>query len=127
VARAVNHQAERKGRLFADRYHARALSTPRACSLAVRYVLLNARKHAHARRDAVPHGFVDPCSSAAWFAGFAWPSRLVFGGLPSRVEFSRATGLDAPVVAPRVWLLRQGLKRAGPFDVDDVPSARPGA
>jgi hypothetical protein len=127
VARAVNHQVERKGRLFADRYHARALKTPRACFLAVRYVLLNARKHAQAlSRGAVPHGFVDPCSSAAWFSGFARPSRLVFGAVPCRVDFARATGMDAPVVAPRVWLLCQGLKRAGPFDVDDVPQSRHG-
>ena len=41
LARAVNRQLERKGRLFADRYHARALTTPRAVKFALRYVLSN--------------------------------------------------------------------------------------
>src|SRR6185436_20350779 len=43
IARAVNRQLDRTGRLFADRYHARALTTPRAVKFALRYVLLNAR------------------------------------------------------------------------------------
>ncbi len=120
VARAVNYRVGRKGRLFADRYHARALKTPRACSLALRYVILNARKHL--RAPAAPRGFVDPCSSGPWFAGFARPRELVFGAERCRAAFLRATGLSAPVVAPRIWLLGAGLKRAAPFDVDDVPS-----
>jgi putative transposase len=36
VARVVNREFERKGRLFADRYHARALKTPREVRLALR-------------------------------------------------------------------------------------------
>jgi REP element-mobilizing transposase RayT len=48
IARAVNRQLGRTGRLFADRYHARALKTPRTVRLALRYVLLNFRKHARA-------------------------------------------------------------------------------
>jgi len=141
VARAVNRQVERKGRVFADRYHARALKTPRACSIALRYVLLNVRKHAlrkgmgkhvgapgaphvpGAAHDTVPSGFVDPCSSAAWFAGFAPPRELVFGAAQSRAAFARSARGVAPVVAPRTWLLRIGLARAAPFDVDDAPGA----
>jgi hypothetical protein len=64
------------------------LTTPRAARFALRYVLLNVRKHEGRARDdtgrgaradggrgerAVPFGFVDPCSSAAWFEGFARP------------------------------------------------------
>jgi hypothetical protein len=44
IARAVNRVLQRTGRLFADRYHVRALTSPRAVKFAVRYVLLNARK-----------------------------------------------------------------------------------
>jgi REP element-mobilizing transposase RayT len=121
VARAVNGQLLRKGRVFAERYHARALKTPRACSFALRYVLLNARKHEKGAR-AVPAGFVDPCSSSAWFAGFARPRQLAFGAAQCRTQFVRATGMQAPVVVPSVWLLRSGLKRAGPFDVDEWPA-----
>ena len=36
VARAVNRRLQRTGRLFADRYHARALKTPRAAHFALR-------------------------------------------------------------------------------------------
>lgn len=124
VARTVNRRIDRKGRVFADRYHARALRTPRACALALRYVLLNARKHAlqGAGVSAAPHaGFVDACSSAPWFARFERPRELAFGAAQCRAEFLRATGLVAPVVEPRVWLLRAGLTRTRPFDVDEVP------
>ena len=55
LARAVNRTLARRGRLFADRYHSRALKTPRAVHFAVRYVLLNARKHG----AAVASGFID--------------------------------------------------------------------
>jgi REP element-mobilizing transposase RayT len=118
VARAVNRRLQRSGKLFRDRYHARALKTPRTARLALRYVLLNARKHTR----AVPCGFVDPCSSAPWFPGFARPDTLTFGARAARAECRRHCDSTAPpVVAPRSWLLRVGLQRAGPIDVDDTP------
>jgi REP element-mobilizing transposase RayT len=52
LARAVNAQVGRKGKLFADRYHARTLKTPRTVRLALRYVLLNVRKHAGAPKGS---------------------------------------------------------------------------
>jgi len=70
----------------------------------------------------VPAGFVDPCSSAAWFARFARPRELVFGAAQSRAAFASSARGEAPVVAPRTWLLRVGLARAAPFDVDDAPA-----
>src|SRR5687768_17017688 len=123
VARAVNAQLTRRGPVFADRYHARSLKTPRAVRFALRYVLLNARKHEARSAQAVSVGFVDPCSSAAWFEGFARPLELAFGAAQCRADFGRS-GLreEAPVVAPRTWLLRMGYRRAGPFDVDDAPA-----
>ena len=150
VALAVNRQLQRKGRLFADRYHARALKTPREAGFALRYVLLNARKHAartpkgsagalRRRKSAVvapsgagrsrkvdlgvPWGWVDGCSSAAWFRDFVRPDELAFGARQCRQEFARRhPSLDAPVIAPETWLLRSGYQRAGPFDVDDSPA-----
>jgi REP element-mobilizing transposase RayT len=120
VAKAVNRPLHRHGKVFADRYHSRALKTPRAARWALRYVLLNVRKH---EPRAVPFGFVDACSSAAWFDGFARPAELVFGARECREQFRIRHGLDAPVVAARTWLLTVGQCRAPPFDVDDVPSA----
>jgi REP element-mobilizing transposase RayT len=130
VARAANGELGRKGRVFADRYHARALTTPRAVRFALRYVLLNIRKHeARQGAQAVPPGFVDPCSSAAWFEGWVRPPELAFGTAQSRSAFAQSRadfvrgGLtpSAPVVAARTWLLRVGYRRAGPFDPDAVP------
>lgn len=141
VARAANGELGRKGRVFADRYHARALTTPRAVHFALRYVLLNVRKHevrkhegrrhdARQAAHAVPPGFVDPCSSAPWFEGFARPRGLAFGAAQARHAFAQSRadfvrgGLarEAPVVAARTWLLRVGYRRAGPFDVDAAPA-----
>jgi REP element-mobilizing transposase RayT len=120
LARALNRRLERSGSLFADRYHARALKTPRSVQLALRYVLLNARKHA---RASMPPGFVDARSSAPWFDGFCRPSELVFGARAAREEWAWQSGaLDAPVVAARSWLLRVGYQRAGPIDCDDAPA-----
>jgi hypothetical protein len=119
VARAVNRAVRRRGSLFADRYHARALTSPRTVRMALRYVLLNARKHG---RSQLAHGFVDECSSAAWFGAFARPAALAFGAQQCRARFAQLLPeLDAPIVQPHSWLLRVGFLRAGPFDVDDVP------
>jgi REP element-mobilizing transposase RayT len=140
VARAVNRQLQRKGRFFADRYHARALKTPREVRFALRYVLLNARKHARIRHqsaqatgfhglplaagaDGIPNGFVDSCSSAPWFGGFDRPEGLAFGARAARSEWLRTSGCsEPPVVPPGCWLLCSGQQRAGPIDVDDAPA-----
>jgi len=121
VARAINRHLHRSGKVFADRYHARALKTPRAARWALRYVLLNARKHERGA-GAVPFGFVDTCSSAAWFDGFARPPELVFGARECRKEFRLRHALDSPVVGARTWLLTAGQRRLAPFDIDDAPS-----
>jgi REP element-mobilizing transposase RayT len=83
LARALNRVAKRRGKVFSDRYHSRALATRREVTNALRYVLQNFRHHL--RQDIAPRE-ADPCSSAAW---------LVLPLPP-----------DAPVVAPRTWLLR---------------------
>jgi len=59
VARAVNCALGRCGAVWGDRYHARALTSPRAVRHAIAYVLLNRRKHCAGERG------LDPCSSAA--------------------------------------------------------------
>ena len=116
VAKSVNRRLGRHGSVFADRYHARALKTPREARLALRYVLLNARKHERGERR-IPAGFVDGCSSAPWFDGWSRPRELAF------VASARVS--EAPVVEPRTWLLRVGFRRAGPLDPDDAPGHRP--
>lgn len=128
VARAINRGLERRGRVFADRYHPRALKTPRAVHFALRYVLLNARKHQRdqAREDlslsaeSVAPGFVDTRSSAPWFTGFRRPIELAFGAARARARWRACSELEAPVVPAQTWLLR---RRSQGFDVDDTPVA----
>src|SRR6185369_3488108 len=45
VAKAINRVLGRRGRVWGDRYHARALATPREVRNALVYVLANWRKH----------------------------------------------------------------------------------
>jgi hypothetical protein len=66
LARAVNRVFRRSGPVLADRYHVRALKTPREVRNALRYVLLNARHHA----SRLMGGVFDPASSARWFDGW---------------------------------------------------------
>jgi hypothetical protein len=54
-------------RVKCDRYHSRLLPTPKEVRNALRYVLLNARRHAaKARVTPVTAVRLDPASSARW-------------------------------------------------------------
>jgi putative transposase len=86
--------AERKGPVWADRYHAHELTSPHETRRAIVYVLFNFKKHRPADRARI-----DPCSSALWFGGFREP-------LPRVVESS-------PVQRPTTWLARVGWQKAG--------------
>jgi hypothetical protein len=72
IARYVNELLGRKGRLWADRWFGRELTTARDVRVALVYVLANFRKHARKR----PVRGIDPFSSGAWFDGFrGWHPR----------------------------------------------------
>ncbi|MBK7402930.1 MAG: hypothetical protein IPJ34_43570 [Myxococcales bacterium] len=104
LARAVNRALGRRGRVLGDRFHTRALRTPREVRFALIYVLQNFRKHSRLAATRL-----DPCSSAPWFDGFRELAPL---------------GLErAPVHAPRTWLARVGWRRHGLVSVNDVPVA----
>ncbi len=101
VAKSVNRLLGRRGAVWADRYHARDLTSPRAVRNALRYVLQNHRKHVHDCGQRL-----DPCSSALWFTG--WKDRVT-------------TTFSAPVVTARTWLARWGWRRHGLLDPCEVP------
>lgn len=105
LARAVNRVFRRRGPVLEDRYHLRVLRTPREVSAALRYVLLNDRRHA--RRPLPGRVCVDPASSARWFEGW-------------RVRVPRARD-PAPVARAHTWLLRTGWRRVGRLHPADVP------
>jgi REP-associated tyrosine transposase len=110
IARLLNGGLGRTGQVFADRYHARPLRTPREVRRALAYVLLQARRHAAQRRTGMTT-VLDACSSGAWFDGW-----------------SRGRKRDGPLVetvAPRTWLLAVGWRRHGLVDPAEVPGAPP--
>jgi hypothetical protein len=108
LALAVNRVLGRKGKVVGDRYHARALTTPRQARTSMVYVLLNFRKHLGAP------ACIDPRSSGPHFWGW------------QRVPEARDA---APATAqPSTWMARTGWRRAGgPLRVEEHPagSARP--
>ncbi len=118
IARAVNRVAARKGRVLADRYHLRLLPTPREVRNALRYVLLNARRHA-AEASAKLSGAVrlDPASSARWFDGWK-REKLEREVVRNGVEDA---DIERPVSRARTWLLTVGWRRHGLLDPADVP------
>jgi hypothetical protein len=118
LARRINRLVFRRGQLFADRWHGRALTTPRAVRHALVYVLGNFRKHT---RSA---GSLDAYSSAPYFTGFA--------ELSDRRNatdcHARASPVEpSPVEPARSWLLATGWQRYGYISLRETPRThRPG-
>src|SRR2546426_2601580 len=101
VARAVNRALGRSGAVWGDRYHARALTSPRAVRNAIVYVLMNRWKHCGEERG------LNRCSSALWFNGW----RDAVATVPA----------VAPVVRARTWLAAVGWRRHGLLGCDERP------
>ncbi len=117
LARAVNRVARRTGRVLADRYHHRLLPTPRQVRNALRYVLLNARRHvAEAGGKLSGAVRVDPASSGRWFDGWKRETRK-----DARREAPSAESQRPAVARARTWLLRVGWRRHGLLDPTEVP------
>ena len=106
VARRINGALGRKGAVWGDRYHARALKTPREVHDGIVYVLFNFKKHRAADRQRI-----DACSSAPWFDGFRDP-------LPRVLD-------PPPTWEPRTWLARTGWRRHGLIRFDEAPQPSP--
>lgn len=107
IARRLNQRLGRKGKLWSERYHRRDLRTPTETRNVLRYVLLNAQKHARVIGD---RNFADPSSSAATFDGFRTRPVTFDDENPwARVE-------------PRTWLLGVGWRRYGLLDPAEPPA-----
>ena len=127
VARAVNQLVGRRGKVWADRFFSRPLTSPRAVRNALAYVLNNFRHHAGraasaanvSRAGGAP--LIDPFSSAPYFTGF----RELRGHAPCDLPATRVLPLvphgvsppeqhtDIPVVGAKTWLAKDGWQRAG--------------
>ena len=103
IAKRLNALWKRAGKLFADRYHAHVLRSPREVRHALSYVLNNAAKHG----VAVAIGRPDPFSSGRWFDGWR----------------GRASALDSPpspLSRAKTWLLSVGWSLHGPIEIAGV-------
>lgn len=109
LARRLNRATGRRGTFFAERYHTRALRTPIEVRHALNYVLRNHQHHLARRGIEVNWFWIDPCSSAPWFRGWA---RARYAHDPL-VRALRATA--PPTAPPTTWLLAQGWLRHGPL------------
>ena len=110
VAKGLNRLWQRKGRVFADRYHARILRTPREVRNALCYVLNNARRHARRLGKAL----LDPFSSGFWFNGWKETRGREPPGVPGAKE-------DPPLARATTWLLTKGWRRRGLIGMGEVP------
>jgi hypothetical protein len=112
IAKGLNRVLGRRGRVFAERFHAHILRTPKEVHRALAYVLNNWRKHAaqHGRRYAKT--LIDLLSSAASFTG--WRKE------PRCGEEDRRRALET-TAAPRTWLLREGWRTWGLIDPGAIP------
>ena len=105
LAKGLNRMMGRRGKVFADRFHAHVLETPAEVRSALAYVLLNHRGHLARIGAPAPVG-LDRFSSATTFDG--WRGRA---------------SPDPPHVTwpPSTWLLRTGWKRHGLVCLDELP------
>lgn len=110
-ARRLNKLLGRSGVVWADRYHREDLETPRQVRNALRYVLLNYRKHGF---RTFGDGAYDTYSSSATFDGWSEPP-------PPDLAFD-----DDPfdTAHPRTWLLSTGWRRHGLLDLRDTPGIK---
>ncbi len=102
IVKRMNKLWERRGAVFADRYHMRILGSPKEVRNALRYVIQNAKHH------GVEVGDIDPYSSGPWFTGWL-----------DQQPFSR----PGPMARARTWLLRWGWQTiSGPLSVTCRPA-----
>lgn len=101
MARALNRMMDRKGAVFADRYHVHVLRNPREVRNAIGYVLRNAAKHYGLRG-------IDPYSSGVWFDGWRNSPRTMLETMAGTTS-----GVPPPTSAAESWLLRTGWKVHG--------------
>jgi len=104
----------RHGPVFGDRFHARALKTPREVKRALAYVFGNFRKHVAGARALV--GVLDGCSSARWFDGWSQLDAAF-----RAIWLSRCANTGPPVAPARTWLLRVGFRKHGLIHPDAAP------
>jgi REP element-mobilizing transposase RayT len=139
---AIRRVAGHRGPIWADRYHARELRSPREYRNCLAYVLNNWKKHVRGASD------MDPCSSAAWFPGWSDLAKSCWDGWASAQPgvtepwkaqgppvFPRLSAREAdtmplcPVVPATTWLATEGWRTRsglGPIKLGECPAGADG-
>jgi REP element-mobilizing transposase RayT len=118
AARHINRALGSRGCVFRDRYHAKALTSPRQVRACVAYVLNNWRRHGE---DRGRRWTLDPFSSGILFHGWKQLERV-------QRPYRAPPGYAVLVVwLPRTWLLSKAWRRHGLIDAYEVPADRAGA
>ena len=113
IAKRINQALGRTGPVFAHRYHATPITTPKQARAVLSYVLNNWRRHHEDERThAARRAPVDPYSSASSFDG--WRDAPADLGLPADYE-------RLPVARPTTWLLTTGWRRGRGLSVHEHP------
>jgi len=102
LAKALNAGWRRHGKVFLERYFARAPTRIHQVRRLFRYVLNNARKHG----VPIPRNQADPYSSARWFPGWA--------------EDVKRPNRRSPVAMPQ-WYETTHWSVGGPLSVNEMP------
>ncbi len=110
---AVNATRGRRGQVFAVRYHAVQLTTPRQVRAALAYVLNNWRRHKEDEAGlAQRRAYVDPYSTGILFDGWRdAPARFI---VPEGYE-------PLPVSGARSWWLSVGWRNQPLIGLREVP------
>ena len=106
LAHAIGRATGHRGKVFAYRFHATAITSPRQMHNTLAYVLNNWRKH---REDRDSTAYLDRYSSALAFDG--WELRFA---IPTDY-------LPLPVSVARTWLASVGWRRHGIIDSHRCP------
>lgn len=118
INRAIGKRTgeRRTGKVIADRFHARPLTSPRVVRAAIAYVLNNWRHHGEDRGE-LASWCVDPFSSGVAFAGWKEPEG-------ARVRERLPPGYQPLVVdQARTWLLRNWSDHHPLISTREVPGA----
>ncbi len=97
----------RRGAVFPERYYAEIIRSPRQARHALKYVLLNWKKHGEDLEDGRRGWTIDWYSSAGAFDGWAEAAKEPW-------MMRRPSKMEALAVArPETWLLRVGWQKHG--------------
>ncbi|HEY1818091.1 MAG TPA: transposase [Kofleriaceae bacterium] len=112
AARTINRALRQRGTVFADRYHATVLTSPRQVRNCVAYVLNNWRRHGE---DRERRWAIDPFSSGVSFGG--WKE------LQHRYTAFRPPPSYASLIVwfPKTWLLAVGWRKHGRIGAFETP------